>query len=139
MRLIQLNDATRASDIGQLNQWLREATSLLQRMGGVSRGAGGSSARRSSAGASGGGSGSGGGGGTTLTWESETPTGTVDDVNDTFTLSQTPVANSLHLYLNGVLQRPGVEYGLSGTTITMSDPPQTGTPDDWLFAVYPYE
>lgn len=37
----------------------------------------------------------------------ETPTGTVNGVNDTFTLAATPIAGSDHVYLNGLLQEAG--------------------------------
>ena len=52
--------------------------------------------------------------------DNETPTGTINGTNDTFTLAQTPSpAASLLVYLNGQLQTAGGEdYTLSGTTIT---------------------
>jgi len=57
----------------------------------------------------------------------ETPTGAVNGVNTIFTLANTPVAGSEHVYRNGVLQEPGgVEYTISGTTITFVSPPNTG-------------
>jgi hypothetical protein len=63
---------------------------------------------------------------------SETPTGAINGVNQTFTLSQTPVANSELLFLNGVLQTRGAlgagteSYTITGTTITHNLPPQIG-------------
>lgn len=63
----------------------------------------------------------------------EIPAGVINGVNGTFTLSQTPVAGTLELFLNGLLQQNGVDYTLSGSTITHNLPPQPG---DWLFAVY---
>ena len=49
----------------------------------------------------------------------ETPSGTVNGVNDTFTLTHTPVFNSMHmLHVNGLLLSQGVHYTLSGNTIT---------------------
>jgi len=44
------------------------------------------------------------------------------------TLSNTPVANSLQLFLNGILQQEGSgnDYELSGTTITFSTAPESG-------------
>lgn len=69
----------------------------------------------------------------------EIPTGVINGSNGIFTLSQTPIAGSLELYLNGVLQQEGSlgagteSYTLSGNVITHNLPPQVG---DWLFAVY---
>lgn len=56
----------------------------------------------------------------------ETPTGTVDGTNTTFTLANTPY--QLHLYLNGVLQDAGSgnDYTLSGAIVTMLFTPQVG-------------
>lgn len=50
----------------------------------------------------------------------ETPIGVFDDVNTTFTLTTTPVTGSVRLFLNGLLLAPGVDYTLSGTTITFT-------------------
>lgn len=73
---------------------------------------------------------SGGGGGTVPTFvDGETPTGTIDGVNATFTLANAPSpATSLILYLNGVRLRVGTHYTLSGATITYlaGSIPQTG-------------
>lgn len=69
----------------------------------------------------------------------EIPAGTINGVNATFTLSQTPVTGSLELFLNGQLQREGSlgagteSYTIAGKVITHNLPPQTG---DWLYAVY---
>jgi hypothetical protein len=50
--------------------------------------------------------------------------GTIDGVNATFTLSHAPSpSSSLQLYLNGILQRQGTDYELSGATITYVTPP----------------
>lgn len=64
----------------------------------------------------------------------ETPSGSVNGSNTDFTLSHTPTANTLHLYLNGVFQTPGVDYNLSGTTITFITAPDAGA----VFAIYTY-
>lgn len=58
---------------------------------------------------------------------SETPTGDIDDVNDTFTLANTPTF--LHVYLDGLLQEEGGgnDYTISGTTLTMVIPPPSGS------------
>lgn len=54
---------------------------------------------------------------------------------DDVTLTDTPVANSLHLYLNGLLQEEGSgkDFTISGTTITWANAPETG---DILIAYY---
>jgi hypothetical protein len=66
----------------------------------------------------------------------ETPSGTINGSNATFTLANTPIpAASLLLYLNGLRLRLGVDYTLSGSTITMIAIPQTG---DNLVADYRY-
>jgi hypothetical protein len=58
----------------------------------------------------------------------ETPTGTINGSNTTFTLANTPTANSEQVYLNGLLLEPGAgnDYTISGATITMLAVPQTG-------------
>jgi len=68
--------------------------------------------------------------------DGETPAGTIDGINTTFTLAAIPnPASSLQLFRNGLLQRPGVDYTLSGATITFAAPsiPQPG---DVLLAWY---
>ena len=51
--------------------------------------------------------------------DAETPTGTVNGVNDTFTLANAPSpAGSLELYKNGLLQlAAGTDYTLTTSTI----------------------
>jgi len=57
----------------------------------------------------------------------EVPTGVIDGVNDTYTLSQTPTGNaSVKIYLDGLFQRQGTDYTISGSTITMTTAPATG-------------
>lgn len=66
----------------------------------------------------------------------ETPNGVVNGVNLVFTLSQAPnPPSSLHLYRNGVLQKAGVDYVLSGNSVAFLSVsvPQTG---DTLTASY---
>jgi hypothetical protein len=61
--------------------------------------------------------------------DEETPSGTVNGSNATFTLANAPTpATSLHLYLNGVRLRQGTDYTLSVATITYAagSIPQTG-------------
>ncbi len=66
----------------------------------------------------------------------EVPMGLLNGVNTSFTLSQAPApAASLHLYRNGILQKPAVDYQLNGNTVTFLSvsTPQTG---DLLVASY---
>lgn len=59
----------------------------------------------------------------------ETPSGTINGSNVTFTLAHTPApAASLQLYLNGAMQTAGgVDYSLSGATITFVSAPLTSS------------
>lgn len=61
--------------------------------------------------------------------DAETPSGTIDGSNATFTLAQTPSpAASLQLFLNGAYQTAGgVDYTLSGATITFGSAPLTSS------------
>lgn len=58
----------------------------------------------------------------------ETPSGTINGSNVTFTLAYTPYANSEEVFLNGLLQEPGAgnDYTISGLTITYLTAPVTG-------------
>jgi len=60
---------------------------------------------------------------------SEAPSGAIDGVNTTFTLSSSPLSNSLSVYLNGLYQEEGAgkDYTLSGTTITFNTAPESGS------------
>ncbi len=79
----------------------------------------------------------GGGGGSDVGYvDGESPTGSINSSNATFTLASLPApAASLVLYRNGLLMRSGVDYTLSGQTITFfaQSLPQTG---DSLLASY---
>ncbi len=57
--------------------------------------------------------------------DNETPSGTVDGSNITFTIANTPVAGTLHLLQNGVEIYAPANYSISGTTITMVTAPLT--------------
>ena len=61
--------------------------------------------------------------------ESETPSGTVDGANATFTLAGTPnPSGSLELYVNGMqMEAGGGDYSLSTATITMNTAPPTNS------------
>jgi hypothetical protein len=68
--------------------------------------------------------------------DAEVPAGTVNGSNAAFTLGSSPSpAGSLELYRNGLLQRQGSDYQISGNAITffLASVPQTG---DLLVASY---
>jgi len=58
----------------------------------------------------------------------ETPIGDVDGMNTDFALVNTPEAGTLQVYLNGMLQDPGMtnDYTISGSTVTFNSAPLTG-------------
>jgi len=55
--------------------------------------------------------------------------GLIDGVNRTFTLQYSPVDNSEHVYVNGLLQESGIigDYEISGSIITFKEAPPTDT------------
>lgn len=67
----------------------------------------------------------------------ETPTGTIDGSNASFTLAHTPYSGSLEVKRNGLVAQPTTEYTVSGDTITFESGflPQSG---DWLSVNYRY-
>ena len=70
------------------------------------------------------------------TYEQETPSGSIDGSNVSFTLSYTPTANSaVQVYLDGIFQEQGSgkDYTVSGTTITFATAPSLGQA---LIAIY---
>jgi hypothetical protein len=60
--------------------------------------------------------------------DKETPSGLVNGANTSYTLANTPVAGSEHVYLNGLLQEAGAgnDYTISANTITMLTAPLSG-------------
>lgn len=60
--------------------------------------------------------------------DKETPSGSINGSNVTFTLANTPVSGSENVYLNGILQDVGAgnDYTISGAVITMLTAPLTG-------------
>jgi hypothetical protein len=60
--------------------------------------------------------------------DKETPSGSINGSNVTFTLANTPVSGSEHLYLNGQLLESGAgnDYTISSATITMASAPGSG-------------
>lgn len=79
------------------------------------------------------GSSGGGGGGSSSEVSNEVPSGTIDGVNTTFTLSQTPIAGTVRLVRTGARERPSTDFSVSGTTITFVVAPPVGS---WLLADY---
>lgn len=80
--------------------------------------------------------GTGGSGPTENFANGETPSGLINGTNTVFNLAHNPSPDaSLQLFLNGALQELGVDYTLSGATITFADAPLTGSP---LLAYYRY-
>lgn len=65
----------------------------------------------------------------------ETPTGLVNGINTTFTLAHTPALNSLVLTIARQPQILGVDYTISGNTITYLSAPASGlTPHNAIYA-----
>lgn len=60
--------------------------------------------------------------------DKEIPSGSINGSNTAFTLANTPVSGSEHVYLNGVLQESGAgnDYTISGAAITMATAPLSG-------------
>jgi hypothetical protein len=60
--------------------------------------------------------------------DKEIPTGAINGANTTYTLANTPIAGSEHVYLNGILQESGAgnDYTISTNTITYLAAPLTG-------------
>lgn len=56
---------------------------------------------------------------------SETPTGTLDGMNTDFNLFYTPITNSEHVYLNGLRQKPTVDYTIAFNVISFIDAPES--------------
>ncbi|MHA1787845.1 MAG: hypothetical protein ACTSXT_01330 [Candidatus Helarchaeota archaeon] len=58
----------------------------------------------------------------------EDESATCDGVETEFTLSDTPLANSVQVFLNGLLQQEGSgkDYTIAGTTITFATAPESG-------------
>ena len=57
----------------------------------------------------------------------EIPIGVIDGSNATFTLANTPVADSEQVFLNGLLQDArSVDYSISGAVLVFLMPPLSG-------------
>jgi hypothetical protein len=80
----------------------------------------------------------GGGGILPLFSDNETPSGIINGLTIVFTLLAAPSPpTSLNVYLNGLRMDPGVDYTISGSTITFV-PASTPQPGDVLLASYRY-
>lgn len=55
----------------------------------------------------------------------ETPAGTIDGANASFTLAHAPISGSMRLYQNGLFQTEGTDYTITGLTITFVTPPDS--------------
>lgn len=60
--------------------------------------------------------------------DKEVPSGAINGANTAYTLANTPIAGSEHIYLNGILQESGAgnDYTISGANITYLTAPLTG-------------
>lgn len=58
--------------------------------------------------------------------EGEVPSGTMNSSNTIFTIANTPISGSLKVYWGGQKLRVNVGYTLSGTTLTLTNPPDSG-------------
>lgn len=59
--------------------------------------------------------------------ENETPSGSINGSNTSFSLAHIPISDdSVFLFRNGVLQIKGVNYMITGANITATSAPQTG-------------
>jgi len=59
----------------------------------------------------------------------EIPSGLINSSNVTYTIANTPVTGTVMVFLNGMLQAPGagLDYTISGTTITFVKAPRTNS------------
>jgi len=64
----------------------------------------------------------------------EVPSGSINGSNAIFAISNTPIANTLAVYLNGLLQNLTSDYTFSGVTITFIIAPGSG--EDILTTYY---
>jgi hypothetical protein len=58
--------------------------------------------------------------------DKETPEGSVNGINHTFTLLNKPVTNSEHVYVNGLLQEQDYDYMINENEITFFEAPING-------------
>lgn len=72
---------------------------------------------------------------TSITYYQEVPSGSCNGSNTSFTISHTPISNSLMVFLNGMLILPTTNYTISGTTITLGTACAAGQK---MYVVYAY-
>ena len=72
------------------------------------------------------------------TIENEIPGGTKDGVNLTFTLANTPITNSVKLYLNGLRLSYTTDFTISGNTISMISRSPNSSNGDTFITDYRY-
>lgn len=58
--------------------------------------------------------------------DKEEPVGFVNGINRTFLLTNTPINNSEHIYINGLLQEVNYDYVIDDNEITFDEPPLSG-------------
>lgn len=63
----------------------------------------------------------------------EVPTGLINGTNTEFTLANTPAAKSTEVYLNGIRQKEGQHYTVSGAVISFNEAPYMG---DYIIVDY---
>lgn len=78
----------------------------------------------------------GGGGSIAVDAVTETPTGTVDGSNVTFVLSNPPATGQVVLSINGLIQKKTTDYTISGSTITFTSAPPTGSNIQAFYVTY---
>jgi hypothetical protein len=66
----------------------------------------------------------------------QTLTGAVNGTNTAFTLPSAPLAGTVSVFLNGILQRPTTDYTISGSTVTFVVAPSSTGATDWVAATY---
>lgn len=59
-------------------------------------------------------------------YKRETPSGSINGTNTDFTLSATPIAGTVEVFLNGLLQEVSDDYTISGTTVSFISAPVSG-------------
>ena len=70
-----------------------------------------------------------GGGAATNFEHNEVPGGLINGANVTYSLANSPLAGTLHLYVNGIHQKEGGgdDFTVAGATVTMSIAPFGGS------------
>lgn len=70
--------------------------------------------------------------------DEEIPSGTIDGINNIFVFANTPVSGSLKLYIRGSRLKSGVDYTITGATITITASTWIPSSGDPIFADYRY-